>query len=178
MAEKTTNISERKANAVSRLKELFSGAKDVIFTDFSGLDVAQITELRGKLREQESEYRVIKNDYARIAIGDLDYPDVGDCLIGPTAVALVHKDVGPVAKTILGFAKETTVAVKGAVIDGKLFDIEGVGALSKLPGRDELIAMLMSTFNAPLQNLVYALSALPTKLVRTLQAIADKKAES
>jgi large subunit ribosomal protein L10 len=178
MAEKTTNISESKREAVSKLKELFGSVKDVIFTDFSGLNVAQISELRGKLRAQESEYRVIKNDYARIAIGDLDYPDVGDCLIGPTAVALVHKDVGPVAKTILSFARETTVGVKGAVVGGKLFDVEEVGALSKLPGRDELIAMLMSTFNAPLQNLVYALNALPTKLVRTVQAIADKKAES
>lgn len=178
MGVKTTKINQGKRDKVTKLKDFFSSSKDIIFTDFSGLDVAQITELRRKLADQENDFRVVKNDYARIAISDLELPDVGDCLFGPTAVALVRADAGPAAKAIIDYGRDTTVKVKGAIIGGKIFSAEEVTALSKLPSRDQLIALLMSTFNAPLQNLVYALNALPTKLVRTVQAIADKKAES
>jgi large subunit ribosomal protein L10 len=176
MGAKTTKINQRKQDAIERIKELLASSRDVIFTDFSGLNVAQITELRRKLSQDDNEYRVIKNNYTRIAMSELELPDVGGCLIGPTAVALVHSDAGPAAKSILNFAKETTVKVKGALVSGKILTADQVESLAKLPGRDQLIAMLMNAMNGPLQNLVYALKGVPEKLARTLQAVADQKA--
>jgi large subunit ribosomal protein L10 len=178
MGETTTKINQRKLDAIAKVKELFGSCSDVIFTDFSGLDVSQITELRKKLGESDSSYRVIKNNYTRIAMSELELPDVGDCLIGPTGLALVRTDVGPAAKSILNFAKETTVKVKGALVGGEVLSAEQVEAIARLPGRDQLIAALMSAMNGPLQNLVFVLKAVPEKLVRTLQAVADQKAAS
>jgi len=176
MGEKTTKINQRKKDAVARLKELFGNVQDVIFTDYSGLNVAQITELRKKLRVGDNEYRVIKNNYTRIAMSELELPDVGDCLVGPTALALVHRDAGPAAKSILNFAKETTVKLKGALVGGKTLTADQVETLANLPGREQLIAQLMGAVNGPLQNLLYALKAVPEKLVRTIQSVADQKA--
>ena len=107
----------------------------------------------------------------------LDMPDVSDMLLGPTALALAKDDAAAVAKTLFDFAKDAPVSVKGAIVDGKVFSGSETEALSKLPSRDQLIAQLMSTMQAPLQNLVYAMNGTVQKLVRVLQAIADKKQE-
>jgi large subunit ribosomal protein L10 len=102
---------------------------------------------------------------------------VESVLSGPTAVTFVKSDSNDVAKVLLDFAKEVpTLKVKGAVVDKGFMDIAQVEQFSKLPGRGQLIAMLMSAMNGPAQNLVYVLNALPTKLVRLLKAIEEKKA--
>jgi large subunit ribosomal protein L10 len=107
----------------------------------------------------------------------LDRPEVGANLVGPTAVALVSNEAGPVAKELVEFAKYGTLVIKGGIIDGNVFDADQIVEFSKLPTRLELISKLMATINAPLQNVVYVLNAVPQKLVRTLQAVADKKGE-
>jgi len=94
---------------------------------------------------------------------------------GPSAIALIKSDSGPVAKILVDFAKITPLDVKGGVISGKSFGADQVEALSALPGKDQLIAMLMSTMNAPLTNFVYVLNGVVTKLVRTLVAVQEKK---
>lgn len=168
-------INERKKEAVGRIKETLEGARDIIFTDYRGLTVQQITALRGKLRETATAYKVVKNDYARIAMQQLGLPDASSLLTGPTALALVGRDVGPVARVILDFTKDSPLQLKGALVDGRLFGAGDVVALSRLPGRETLIAMLMGTMKAPLQNLVYVINGVTSKLVRTLAAVAEKK---
>ncbi len=168
-------INERKREAVGRIKESLGSARDIIFTDYRGLTVQQITDLRGKLRDSRTVYRVVKNDYARIAMQQLGLPDASSLLTGPTAVALVGGDAGPVAKVILDFGRESPLQLKGALVGGRLFGAREIEALSRLPGRDTLIAMLMGTMKAPLQNLVYVVNGVTSKLVRTLAAVADKK---
>ena len=175
MAEYVTKINEEKTGAVEELKKLFSQATDYIFTDYRGLTVAQITELRNKLREQHTAYRVIKNRVAKLALKDLGQPEVDELLTGPTAVALPEEESGPIAKILVDFGKDNPVEIKGGIIDGRVFGLKQMEAFSKLPTRDELIAKLMGTMNAPIQNLVYTLNAVPQKLVRVLQAVADKK---
>ena len=174
----TTKVTEAKTEAVDQIKNWFEESQDYIFTDYRGLTVQQITELRSKLREKSADYRVIKNRFAKIALSQLGLPEVDEYLTGPTAVALASDDSGPVAKELLDAGQDWPVVVKGAIIAGGVYDAEQVKAYSKLPGRMELLAMLMGTMNAPLQNLAYALNGVTTKLVRTVQAIADKKAES
>ena len=176
MTDHVTKVQQHKIDSLEVIKDKFSSTKDFIFADYRGLTVAQITELRTKLREKEAEFRVVKNRYAKLAFEQLEMPDVADLLIGPTALALMQDDPSAVAKILFDYAKDAPVSVKGAIIDGQVYDGGQTEALSKLPTRDQLIAMLMSTMKAPVQNLVYVLNGVTTKLVRTLQAVADNKA--
>lgn len=177
MTDHVTKMQQYKVDALAALKEMLGDSKDFIFTDYRGLTVEQITDLRSKLRKKEAEYRVIKNRYAKIAMKELELPDVSDLLVGPTAMALTKDDASAVAKILYDFAKDAPVAVKGAIVDGQVYSDEETEALSKLPSREQLIAMLMSTMQAPVQNLVYAMNGTVQKLVRVLQAVADKKQE-
>jgi large subunit ribosomal protein L10 len=175
MSDYQTRITEEKKGFVKNLEDLFEESKDYIFTDYRGLTVAQISHLRTKLREENATFRVVKNRYAKIALKNLEMPQVDDMLIGPTAVALPKDESGSVAKVLVEFGKDAPVEIKGGIIDGKVFDAKQMEAYSKLPTRDELIAKLMGTINAPLQHLAYAINGIPSKLVRTLKAVADKK---
>jgi len=177
MSDYQVKIQDYKVAAVDAVKNDFENIKDMIFTDYRGLTVEQITALRDKLRAENSVFKVVKNRYAKIALRQLDRPEVGDNLVGPTAVALVSSEAGPVAKELVAFAKDGVLSIKGGIIDGNIFDAEQIVEFSKLPTRLELIAKLMGTMNAPLQNVVYVLNAVPQKLVRTLQAVADKMGE-
>jgi large subunit ribosomal protein L10 len=161
------------------LKESFSSSEDFIFTDYRGLTVGQITGLRKNLRVKEAEYKVVKNNFARIAFEQLSAPDMSSYLVGPTAVAISPKDSSEVAKIIFDFVKEApTLKVKGALVGGTVYDAAQTEAYSKLPGRLELISMLMSVMNGPARNLTAALNDVPSRLARTIKAITDKKAES
>jgi large subunit ribosomal protein L10 len=175
MAEKTQKVQPYKTEGIRKIKELIESSQDVIFTDFRGLNVSQITELRRSLEQQEAEYRVVKNSYARLALRELGFPFEEDFLIDPTALALAKADIGPITKVLSDFTKDSTLKIKGGLVDGRVVSSAEVEAISKLPGRNELYAMMMSTLNAPLTNFVYVLSGVATKLVRTLQAVADSK---
>jgi large subunit ribosomal protein L10 len=175
MAEKTQKIQPYKTEGIQKIKELIESSQDVIFTDFRGLNVSQITDLRRSLQEKEGEYRVVKNSYARLALRELGFPFEENFLIDPTALALVRTDVGPITKVLFDFTKDSTLKVKGGLVDGKVVSSTEVEAISKLPGRSELYAMLMGTMNAPLTNMVYAMNGVVTKLVRTVQAVAESK---
>jgi large subunit ribosomal protein L10 len=175
MSEYKTKINQRKTDLVASLVEMFGEADDYLFADFRGLTVDQIADLRRRLRETNAEFRVIKNNFAKLAFAEMGKPDVSEYLVGPTAVALTRGDSGPVAKALFEFAKDTTVEVKGALIGDSVFTREQTEAYSKLPSKEALLASLLGTMNAPVQNLVYVLNGVTTKLVRTVQAVADAK---
>jgi large subunit ribosomal protein L10 len=177
MAVIAKKIQDNKTKAIGALKDSFGGAPDYIFTDYRGLTVEQITILRKQLRAKEVKYKVVKNNFARIAFEQLSTPDVSNYLVGPTAVAITPKDSNEVAKILYDFLKETpALKVKGALISGTVYDAAQTEAFSKLPGRLELISMLMSVINGPARNLAAALNDVPARLVRTIKAVADKKA--
>jgi large subunit ribosomal protein L10 len=171
-----TRVNDEKVGYVDALKEMFGSANDYVFTNYRGMTVEQIAVLRGKLRELHAEFRVVKNSFAKIAFQQMEKPDVAEYLVGPTAIALAGTDSAPVVKVLVDFAKEAPLEVKGALVGDQVYDAEQASAFSKLPSRDALIAQLMSVMQAPLQNTVYVLNAVPTQLVRTLQAVADQKA--
>jgi large subunit ribosomal protein L10 len=176
MAIIAKKIQENKTKAIGALKDSFSAADDFIFTDYRGLTVEQITALRKNLRAKEVEYKVIKNNFARIAFEQLSTPDVSAYLTGPTAVAISPRDANEVAKILFDFAKEVpALQVKGALVGGTVYNTAQTEAFSKLPGKLELISMLMSVMNGPVRNLAAALNDVPARLVRTIKAVADKK---
>ena len=169
MAIRAKQLKDEKAAAVADIKKAFVSAKDLIFTEYRGLTVAQITDLRAKLKESQSSYRVVKNNFARIALEEMDKGDLAGYFTGPTAVAFYsgEGDANAAAKVLFDFAKDApALVIKGGFIGGEAYDAEKLEAYSKLPGKKELIAMLMS-----------AMQATTSKLARTLQAVADKKGE-
>jgi len=166
MAEFKARKAQHKVDAVKEMTTEFSQYDGFVFTDYRGMTVGQITQLRSQLRTQEAAYRVVKNRFAKIVMSDLEYEGTNDHFVGPTAVLLTKgEDASSGATKILfDFTKSTPLQVKGAYIDGKLFDKNEIEAYSKLPTRLELISMLMGTMKAPL-----------SKLARTLQALVDAK---
>lgn len=175
MSDYVTKVQPAKTEAVDKIKTHFGEINDFILTDYRGLSVAQITELRRKLRETGAEYKVIKNRYAKIALHDLGYDGFDEMLTGPTAVALVKEESAPAVKAIFDFTRESSVKVKGGMVEGSVFTKEQLEMFSKLPSRDDLLAILMGTMKAPVQNLVYVLNEPVQKLARTIKAVADQK---
>ena len=180
MAIVAKKIQDRKVKAIAELKESFgAAANDFIFTDYRGLTVEQISNLRRQLNVKEVHYKVVKNNFARIAFEQMSAPDVSSYLVGPTAVAISPKDSNEVAKILYDFAKEApALQVKGALVGDTVYTAAQTEAFSKLPGKLELISMLMSVMNGPARNLAAALNDIPARLVRTIKAVGDKKAEA
>ncbi|MDR2795088.1 MAG: 50S ribosomal protein L10 [Spirochaetaceae bacterium] len=181
MAITGKKIQEYKTKAIAEIKGILQGgeaaAQDFIFTEYRGLTVAQITELRKQLRARNVVYKVVKNNFARIAFEELSMPGVSPYLMGPTAIAATPKDPNEVAKVLFDFSKDVpALTVKGGFIGGSVYDAKQIETFSKLPGRLELISMLMSVMNGPARNLAAALNDIPARLVRTVKAVADQKA--
>ena len=166
MAIRAKKIQSAKAEAIENAKKTLSEYNDFIFADYRGLTVAQITELRGKLREKNAVLKVMKNNFARIAFEELKVENVADYLKGPTVIAMVNEDSNEVAKVLFDFKKNAPPPeVKGGSIGKEVYDSAKIEAYSKVPGKKQLYAMLMSAMNGPAQ-----------KLAATLKAYADKKA--
>jgi large subunit ribosomal protein L10 len=179
MAIVAKKVQDAKVTAINELKDGFSAAEDFIFADYRGLTVEQITGLRNQLRTKGAQFKVVKNNFARIAFEQLAAPDVSSYLTGPTAVAISPKDANEVAKILFDYTKETpALHVKGGLLGKTVYSAVQVEAFSKLPGRLELISMLMSVMNAPVRNLAGALNDVNARLVRTIKAVGDKKAEA
>jgi len=179
MAIVAKKIQDAKVKSIAEMKEAFSASEDFIFTDYRGLTVEQITMLRKQLRVKGAKYKVVKNNFARIAFQQLSAPeDVAGYLLGPTAIAIAPRDANEIAKILVDFSKEAPVLkVKGGLVGKDLYSAAQVEAFSKLPSRLELISMLMSVMNGPARNLAAALNDIPSRLVRTVKAIADQKGE-
>jgi len=179
MAIVAKKIQDSKVKSINELKETFQASPDFIFADYRGLTVEQITNLRKQLRVKGAHFKVVKNNYARIAFEQLSAPDVSGYLLGPTAITISPKDSNEIAKILFDFARETpALTVKGGLIGPSVYDAKQIEAFSKLPGKLELISMLMSVMNGPARNLAAALNDIPSRLVRTVKAIADKKSEA
>ena len=170
----------QKIQTVADLREVVAQSNGAILTEYRGLTVAEISELRKRLRAVNGEYHVVKNTLFKLVAGDTLTPELENLLAGPTAIVFSKGDVVASTKTTLDFlSKEIRnrpeIMVKGGWIDGKIYSVEQVTALSKLPGRDQLIAQVVGTIQAPLSEFVGTLDNIISEFVRTIQAIADKQ---
>ena len=169
MAIRAKAFQPAKTKAIAEAKEVLQSYNDYIFADYRGLTVEQLSQLRKQLREKECEFKVVKNNFARIAFESMDINNVADYLKGPTVIAMAKQDANVVAKTLFDFANEagkekTVLSVKGACVDKEILDAAKIEAFSKVPGKKELIAMLMSAINGPARQ-----------LAATIKAYAEKK---
>ena len=161
-----------KEQVVERLGERLEQSKGLYLTDFTGLDVASMTELRRRLAEAGVELVVVKNTLARRALAGSVYEPLVEQLEGPNAFALPSSDAVVAAKILTDFARERDKpAIKAGVIGGQVVSMEQIRRIAALPPREVLLAQLVGSAGAPIAGLVYTLSGLLAKFVRTVDAL-------
>lgn len=169
------NLTEKK-NIVDQLHDNLSRSTTVILSDYKGLDVSTINDLRRKLRESDVEFKVVKNTLLGIASQDTDVSLIKDYFKGPNAIALSFDDPVAPAKILSEFAeKHDKLEIKVGVMNGKVLDLSAIKALSSLPSREVLLAQVLSAMNGVPTAFVRALNNVPGRLLNVLQAIKDKK---
>jgi large subunit ribosomal protein L10 len=169
------NLEQKKA-VVAEVSKQLKGAQAALVAEYRGLTVAQMTELRSKARKSEIYLRVVKNTLARRAVAGSDFECLKDQFTGPLAFAIA-KDPVAVAKVMSEFAKDNDkLLIRAGAMGGKLMSIQQVQALAKLPSREQLLATLAGTLQAPIVKFARTINEVPTKFVRALAAVRDAKA--
>jgi len=166
-----------KNQAVEELKERFKSAAVLLLTDYKGLPVSSMTQVRQELRKNGAELKVIKNTLATLAVKGTDMEALGQHFVGTTAVVTSSSDPVTPAKILMKFAKDLEkFQVKHGYLSGKVISPSEIDSLSKLPSREEMLAKILGSLMAPTQNLYNVISAIPRKLVTVLAAVRDTKA--
>lgn len=169
---------EAKKVVVEEIIEKIKASKSVIFVDYKSLTVAEVSELRKKCRAAGCEYKVYKNTLVRKAFNELGYNQFDADLNGPTAVAF-SKDETSGAKVMAAAAKdyEDKIVLKSAFVDNSYVDKNGIKALASMPSREELVAKMLGSIQAPIANFAGVLSNLLSGIVRVLDGVAKSKQE-
>ena len=168
---------EQKEKLVAQYKDILNRNTALIFTEYSGLSVKDFEELRGRIREIGGEFYVVKNTLAKRAIEDIGLPQLEGGLDGPTAIGVTDEDVTGLAKAIVDLTRATKVVqVKGAVIDGEIFDSARVKILAALPPMPVIQAQLLSVLQAPASQIARALSGSVRQVVSVVKAYSEKEA--
>lgn len=169
----------KKQEKVGELKEKLTNSSGFILTDHRGLTVKEITELRRRLRETNTEYHIIKNTLLQRALEESKLESLRDSLQGPTAVVFGSDPNLAAAKVLLDFSKEfEKPAIKAGVIASNVLTVEEVKAVANLPSREVLVARVIGGLQAPLSGLVNCLAGLIRGLITVLKAVSEKVEES
>jgi large subunit ribosomal protein L10 len=176
----TTTTSTPRADKVATVEEITGKLNDsvaVFVSEYRGMSVGQLADLRAPLREAGAEHKVYKNTLARIAATDAGYEALNDHLVGPTALTFVTGDSVAAAKALLDQSKANPLLViKGGVLGSSPMSADDVKALASLPSREELLARLAGALQAPLVKTAGLLQALPRSFAYGLSALIDKQA--
>jgi large subunit ribosomal protein L10 len=167
---------EQKQQIADDLRDRFSKSAIIVVTDYKGLDVAAINDLRRKLRAEEIEYQVVKNSLLVRASEDNDAALIKEHFKGPSAIALSYEDPVAPAKVLSQFAKDNNkLEIKVGVMNGQVLDASSIKALAKLPSREVLLGQFLSTLNAVPTSFVRTIAEVPRSFVNVLAAIRDQK---
>ncbi len=170
------DIRPEKANKVAELKDLLSSSKGVILVNYAGLNVADDTELRKQMREAGIKYLVAKNTFLRIAAKEAGLEGLDAYLEHNTAVAFSPEDPVAPAKILNDFSKKhEALQLKCGALDGKVISVEEVKALAELPSREELLAKLLGSMQAPISGAVNVLQGVIRNFVYVVDAVREKK---
>ncbi len=172
------NLDEKK-EIVSKLHERFSKSGVVILTEYKGLNVAKMSDLRQKLRQSGADYQVSKNSLLARASENTGVECIKDYFKGPSAVAIGYQDPVSAAKVITEFAKENEkLVIRAGALNGKILTPDAIKALSSLPSREALLSQLLSVMNGVPTAFVRVLSGVPVKLLNALNAIKEQKEQA
>lgn len=172
------NLDEKK-EIVGALHERFSKSGVVILTEYKGLNVAKISDLRRKLRQLGADYQVAKNSLLARASEDTGVACIKDYFKGPSAVAIGYHDPVAAAKVLTDFVKDNEkLVIRVGALNGKILNIDGIKALSSLPSREVLLSQMLSVMNGVPTALVRVLSGVPVKLLNALNAVREQKEQA
>ena len=165
-----------KATIIEGFSEKLKATQAIILAEYRGLKVSELTEIRREIKKSSGSFKVIKNRLAKRAMAGSVWEPLQGHMKGPVGIVASEGDVVVLSKIVTKYA-ETFPAfkLKAGLFGGKVLDVKGIEALSKLPSKEELYAKLLGTLQAPASNLVRVLQAVPQKLVLALKAISEKK---
>lgn len=166
---------DQKAAVVDEIAEQIGSAEAIFAVDYRGITVAQVADLRTRLRDADARFRVVKNSLSERAADQAGVSDLKPMLIGPTALALVRGDAALAAKALNDVARQLNhvLEFKGGLLNGDVLSADDVRSIARLPSREVLQAQLVGTIAAPITGLVRGLNALIAGIAIQLQAIAD-----
>jgi len=166
---------EQKQAMVAEVAARLAGAQAVIVAEYRGLDVERVTQLRTRARKSGLYLRVLKNTLARRAVKGTPFEKLSEHMVGPLMYGIAQDPVAG-AKVIAEFAKENErFVIKGGAMANAVMSLQDIRALASLPSREELLAKLVGTLQAPIVKLVRTLNEVPGKFVRTLAAVRDAR---
>lgn len=176
-------VQSVKYDVVAHLKERISSAKAIVLVDYKGINVEQVNQLRRNFRAGEVDYFVQKNTLVRLALNDLGITELDAHLAGPTAVAICHTDEVAPARVLVKFLKEVMEnanypSFKAGYVAGQFLDGEQLKALASLPSRDELLAKVLGSAQAPIANFLSVSGGIIRKFMYAVDAIIKKQAEA
>ena len=167
-------LSEKQA-VVSEIAGEVAKAAVIVVAEYRGLEVGNITKLRKQARESGVYLRVLKNTLARRAVEGTPFAGLADKMVGPLIYG-ISTDPVAAAKVLNGFAKDNDkLVIKAGAMANYLMDVNGVKALATMPSREELLSKLLGTMQAPIAQFVRTLNEVPTRFVRGVAAVRDKK---
>ena len=165
----------QKEAAVAELTDGLKNAEAIFAVDYRGISVTEAAELRGRLREADASFKVVKNRLAKLAAAEAKTESIDDLLVGPTALTLIKGDPVIAAKAIADFAKEhDELEYKGGIMDGAALDVDSFQAIAKLPGVDVLRGQLVGIAASPITSLVRGLGSMVSGLAVALGQIAEQ----
>ena len=167
---------EEKQQIAEDLRDRFSKVAILVLTDYKGLDVKAMNDLRRRLRSEEIEYQVVKNTLLIRASEDNDVALIKDYFKGPNAIAISYDDPISPAKVLSQFAKENDkLEIKVGLMNGQVLDANAIKTLAKLPSREVLLGQFLSALNAIPASFVRTIAEVPRSFVSVLAAIRDQK---
>lgn len=165
-----------KSNKIEEIKAKLEKAQVAIVTEYKGLNVDEITNVRRKLQKEDGDYMVTKNTLAKIAVKGTSFEVLTDAFKGPIALAFGFKDQVSPAKALAAFIKEAKKGeIIAAALDGKLLSADEAKALANLPSKEEIYAKMLGCINSPASGIANATNGVLTQLVRTMAAVRDAK---
>jgi large subunit ribosomal protein L10 len=173
-----TRVKSEKIEAVAELHAKFARAISAVLTDFRGLTVQEITELRQQLRGASLELAVVKNTLARLAVRETAFERLSPYLTGPTSITFSYRNSVAPAKVLSAYVKkQPKLAVRAGLFEGELVPAEKIAEIADLPPRDVILAQALAAMQGPMAGLVGTLQGVLSTFIGTLQAIHDKKAQ-
>lgn len=159
---------EAKKMIVKEIQEKIENSKSIVLSDYQGLNVAEVTELREEFREAGVDFKVYKNNLVKLAIQDTEYESLKEDLVGPNALAFSYEDPVISASIINDFSKDhENLSLKTGIVEGEYCDIEKMAKIASIPSKDELVVKFLGSVKSSVNNFVYLLSN-----------IADEKEEA
>lgn len=167
---------EEKQAIVAEVNQAAAIALSAVVSDYRGLTVGQMTDLRSKARQSGVYLRVIRNTLARRAVEGTEYECLQEAFTGPTLLAFSNEDPGAAARLLKDYAREhQALQVRALSVGGQLFGAQDIDRLAKLPTRDEALALLMAVMLAPVTKLARTFNDVPGRVVRVIAAVRDQK---